>query len=59
MWKIKIYLGINTTFGQKKNFSNFFYLEDFIFYKYICKMYKMYNDLQLKIVHNQDLYLVT
>ena len=24
-------------------------LRDFIFNKYICKMYKLYNDLQLKI----------
>ena len=27
-----------------------------MFNKYICKMYKLYNDLQLKIVENQDLY---
>ena len=25
------------------------------FNKYICKMYKLYNDIQLKIVENQDL----
>ena len=34
----------------------FFNSKDVIFYKYICKMYKFYNDLQLKIVENQDLY---
>ena len=33
-----------------------FYLKDFIFNKYICKMYKLNNDLQLKIEENKDLY---
>ena len=42
-------------FYETKN-SYFFYLEHFIFNKYICKMYKLYNDLQLKIVEKQDLY---
>ena len=55
---IKIYIGIKTTFEiffLNKKFL-FFNLKDFIFDKYICKMYKLYNDLQLKIVENQDLY---
>ena len=34
----------------------FFNLKDFIFKKYICKMYKLYNDLQLKFLENQDFY---
>ena len=33
-----------------KSFLNkkflYFYLKDFVFNKYICKMYKLYNDLQ-------------
>ena len=50
-------------FIKQKNLI--FYLEHFyfvsksvkcIFNNYICKMYKLYNDLQLKIVENQDLY---
>ena len=54
---IKIYLGIKTTFEKNLNKNLlFFNLKDFIFYKYICKMYKLYNNLQLKIVENQDLY---
>ena len=31
-------------------------LKHFIFYKDVCKMYKLNNDLQLKIVEHQDLY---
>ena len=34
----------------------FFHLKDFILHKYICKMYKLYNDSHLKIEKNQYLY---
>ena len=48
---------MKTTFEKKlKQKILIFYLKDFIFYKYICKMYKLNNDLQLKIVENKDLY---
>ena len=55
LYKIKIYIEIRTTFEDffNKQFL-FFNLKDFMFNKYICKMYKLYNDLQLKIVENQD-----
>ena len=33
----------------------FIYWKDFIFDKYICKMYKFNNDLQLNIVEDLDL----
>ena len=54
---IMIYIGIKTTFEKflNKKFL-FFKLKDFIFHKYIDKMYKLYNNIQIKIVENQDLY---
>ena len=39
---------------MKTNIILFFNSKDFIFDKYICKMYKLNNDLQLKIVEDQD-----